>query len=86
MGACGVLLLGALFLPWYGDPSSTAWESSGAEKVTRFLARLQAGVLTPSTLCSAAKSFGASLVLRAAVRAISSRVMNRPARFACFRR
>lgn len=27
VGASGVLLLVALFLPWYGDPSSTAWES-----------------------------------------------------------
>jgi hypothetical protein len=27
VGACGVLLLIALFLPWYGDPSSTAWEA-----------------------------------------------------------
>ena len=27
VGACGVLLLITLFLPWYGDPSSTAWES-----------------------------------------------------------
>ena len=27
VGACGVLLLVALFLPWYSDPSSTAWES-----------------------------------------------------------
>ena len=26
-GACGVLLLVALFLPWYGDPSRTGWES-----------------------------------------------------------
>ena len=26
VGACGVLLLIALFLPWYGEPSSTAWE------------------------------------------------------------
>jgi len=27
VGACGVLLLIALFLPWYGDPSASAWES-----------------------------------------------------------
>ena len=27
VGACGVLLLVALFLPWYGEPSSTGWES-----------------------------------------------------------
>ena len=27
MGACGVLLLIALFLPWYGDPSVTGWEA-----------------------------------------------------------
>ena len=27
VGACGLLLLVALFLPWYGDPSSTAWEA-----------------------------------------------------------
>ena len=27
VGACGLLLLIALFLPWYGNPSSTAWES-----------------------------------------------------------
>ena len=27
VGASGVLLLVALFLPWYGDPSSTAWEA-----------------------------------------------------------
>ncbi|HEX6652196.1 MAG TPA: hypothetical protein VF072_05595 [Thermoleophilaceae bacterium] len=27
VGACGLLLLIALFLPWYGDPSSTAWEA-----------------------------------------------------------
>ncbi|MET0614960.1 MAG: hypothetical protein ABW142_05905 [Thermoleophilaceae bacterium] len=27
VGASGVLLLVALFLPWYGDPSATAWES-----------------------------------------------------------
>jgi hypothetical protein len=27
VGASGVLLLVALFLPWYGNPSSTAWES-----------------------------------------------------------
>jgi hypothetical protein len=27
VGASGVLLLVALFLPWYGDPSSNAWES-----------------------------------------------------------
>src|SRR5215210_148707 len=26
-GACGVLLLVALFLPWYGDTSRTGWES-----------------------------------------------------------
>lgn len=26
-GACGLLLLIALFLPWYGEPSSTAWEA-----------------------------------------------------------
>jgi hypothetical protein len=27
VGASGLLLLIALFLPWYGDPSSTAWEA-----------------------------------------------------------
>jgi hypothetical protein len=27
VGACGLLLLIALFLPWYGDPSRTGWES-----------------------------------------------------------
>lgn len=27
VGACGLLLLVALFLPWYGEPSSTAWEA-----------------------------------------------------------
>jgi hypothetical protein len=27
VGACGVLLLVALFLPWYGDPSRSGWES-----------------------------------------------------------
>lgn len=27
VGACGLLLLIALFLPWYSEPSSTAWEA-----------------------------------------------------------
>lgn len=27
VGASGLLLVIALFLPWYGDPSSTAWEA-----------------------------------------------------------
>jgi hypothetical protein len=27
VGACGLLLLVALFLPWYGPGSATAWES-----------------------------------------------------------
>ena len=27
VGACGVLMLVALFAPWYGDPSSSAWEA-----------------------------------------------------------
>jgi hypothetical protein len=27
VGACGLLLLLALFLPWYGEPSRTAWEA-----------------------------------------------------------
>ena len=27
VGACGVLLLITLFLPWYGDPSRTGWEA-----------------------------------------------------------
>jgi hypothetical protein len=27
VGACGLLLLVALFLPWYGEPSKTAWEA-----------------------------------------------------------
>jgi hypothetical protein len=27
MGACGVLLLIALFLDWYGDPAESAWEA-----------------------------------------------------------
>jgi amino acid transporter len=27
VGACGVLLLVALFLAWYGEPSTTAWEA-----------------------------------------------------------
>jgi hypothetical protein len=27
VGACGVLLLVALFLPWYGGPSATGWEA-----------------------------------------------------------
>jgi hypothetical protein len=27
VGACGLLLLVALFLPWYGEPSRTAWEA-----------------------------------------------------------
>jgi hypothetical protein len=27
VGAAGVLLLVALFLPWYGEPSASAWES-----------------------------------------------------------
>ena len=26
MGACGLVLLIALFLPWYGNPDRTAWE------------------------------------------------------------
>jgi hypothetical protein len=27
VGACGVLLIVALFAPWYGNPSSSAWEA-----------------------------------------------------------
>ena len=27
VGACGVLMLVALFAPWYGNPSSSAWEA-----------------------------------------------------------
>jgi hypothetical protein len=27
LGAAGLVLLVALFLPWYGDPSRTAWQS-----------------------------------------------------------
>jgi hypothetical protein len=27
VGACGVLILVALFAPWYGNPSSSAWEA-----------------------------------------------------------
>jgi hypothetical protein len=42
VGACGVLLLVALFLPWYGDPSSSAWESFSALDVILTLLALAA--------------------------------------------
>ena len=42
MGACALLLLVALFLPWYGDPSSSAWEAFAALDVILALLALVA--------------------------------------------
>ena len=46
VGASGVLLLVALFLPWYGDPSATAWESFTVLDVILALLAL-AAILVP---------------------------------------
>ena len=42
MGACGLLLLVALFLPWYSEPSSTAWEAFTVLDVILALLALEA--------------------------------------------
>jgi len=42
VGACGLLLLVALFLPWYSEPSSTAWEAFTVLDVILALLALEA--------------------------------------------
>jgi hypothetical protein len=42
VGTCGVLLLVALFLPWYGDPSATGWEAFSVLDVILVLLALAA--------------------------------------------
>jgi hypothetical protein len=42
VGVCGLLLLVALFLPWYSEPSSTAWEAFTVLDVILALLALEA--------------------------------------------